>query len=109
MELFAADGHDAGGCERVTGKSGMRPSSHVKELALCAFLHHSADGDEKTNRLKTLLADVHAGVIPDPDEELKGLLLSVLFPQDVAPSEVWGYLRAGAKITSVFRYMGSMV
>ena len=22
---FAADGHDAGGCERVTGKSGMRP------------------------------------------------------------------------------------
>ena len=25
MELFAADGHDAGGCERVTGKSGMRP------------------------------------------------------------------------------------
>ena len=69
-------------------------SSHVKELALCAFLHHSTDGDEKTNRLKTLLADVHAGVIPDPDEELKGLLLSVLFPQDVAPSEVWGYLTA---------------
>ena len=27
MELFAADGHDAGGCERVTGKSGMRPSA----------------------------------------------------------------------------------
>ena len=25
MDLFAADGHDAGGCERVTGKSGMRP------------------------------------------------------------------------------------
>ena len=25
MELFATDGHDAGGCERVTGKSGMRP------------------------------------------------------------------------------------
>ena len=27
MELFAADGHDAGGCERVTGKSGMRPAT----------------------------------------------------------------------------------
>ena len=27
MELFAADGHDAGGCERVTGKSGMRPQT----------------------------------------------------------------------------------
>ena len=37
MELFAADGHDAGGCERVTGKSGMRPTTplrigQVKEL-----------------------------------------------------------------------------
>ena len=29
MELFAADGHDAGGCERVTGKSGMRPRKMV--------------------------------------------------------------------------------
>ena len=29
MELFAADGHDAGGCERVTGKSGMRPRDIV--------------------------------------------------------------------------------
>ena len=29
MELFAADGHDAGGCERVTGKSGMRPSLRI--------------------------------------------------------------------------------
>ena len=30
MELFAADGHDAGGCERVTGKSGMRPADLYK-------------------------------------------------------------------------------
>ena len=31
MELFAADGHDAGGCERVTGKSGMRPYDSENE------------------------------------------------------------------------------
>ena len=31
MELFAADGHDAGGCERVTGKSGMRPLLCIPE------------------------------------------------------------------------------
>ena len=31
MELFAADGHDAGGCERVTGKSGMRPAPGGEE------------------------------------------------------------------------------
>ena len=33
MELFAADGHDAGGCERVTGKSGMRPFAEKAEMA----------------------------------------------------------------------------
>ena len=32
MELFAADGHDAGGCERVTGKSGMRPWRHRESV-----------------------------------------------------------------------------
>ena len=31
MELFAADGHDAGGCERVTGKSGMRPIAWIDQ------------------------------------------------------------------------------
>ena len=34
MELFAADGHDAGGCERVTGKSGMRPLRTALRRAL---------------------------------------------------------------------------
>ena len=67
-------------------------SSSVNALALRAFLRHCRDGNEKTNRLKSLLADVQAGVIPDPDEELRGSLLSVLFPRDVPASEVWGYL-----------------
>ena len=50
MELFAADGHDAGGCERVTGKSGMRPIRTV-------------DGDLGIYDLKTMdaiLSDVVA-------------------------------------------------
>ena len=43
MELFAADGHDAGGCERVTGKSGMRP------LPIdCKFLLDYETGAEET-------------------------------------------------------------
>ena len=32
--LFAADGHDAGGCERVTGKSGMRPAHALRRSRL---------------------------------------------------------------------------
>ena len=69
-------------------------SPDISELALTAYLHHSADSAEKTNRLKALLADVHAGIIPDPREELRGILLSSLYPQDVPPSEVWRYLTA---------------
>ena len=34
MELFAADGHDASGCERVTGKSGMRPYVILSEFLM---------------------------------------------------------------------------
>ena len=67
-------------------------SSRVNALALRAFLSHCTDGVEKTNRLRQLLADVHAGFVPDPDEELRGILLSALFPRNVPPSEVWRYL-----------------
>ena len=39
MELFAADGHDASGCERVTGKSGMRPGyRHLDYFADMIYL-----------------------------------------------------------------------
>ena len=41
MELFAADGHDAGGCERVTGKSGMRPHK-LYHLGVRAFVSRSS-------------------------------------------------------------------
>ena len=36
MELFAADGHDAGGCERVTGKSECAQSYYYASIALVA-------------------------------------------------------------------------
>ena len=68
--------------------------SDIRELALTAFLHNSLDAAETTNRLETLLGDVHTGVIPDPHEELRGLLLSRLYPRHLPPSEVWRYLPA---------------
>ena len=86
-------------------------SSSLNALALRAFLHHCADGAEKTDRLKTLLADVHAGIIPDPDEELRGFLLGELFPRNVAPSEVWGYLtsRDPKLISSSWRFWAHQI
>ena len=43
MELFAADGHDAGGCERVTGKSGMRPLHFAGRLQSLSDPRHFAE------------------------------------------------------------------
>ena len=69
-------------------------SPDVNALALEAFLEHCPDGEKKTDRLKTLLVDAHAGRIPDPLEEMRGILLSRLYPRHVAPAEVWSYLVA---------------
>ena len=78
-------------------------SPRVNAAALRAFLHHCPDGVEKTDRLKVLLADVHAGVVSDPREELRGLLLNSLYPREVSPSEVWRYLT----VTEDTRMIGS--
>ena len=51
MELFAADGHDAGGCERVTGKSGMRPLTSARSRkAYPGTLRRVGYWDEETRR-----------------------------------------------------------
>ena len=64
----------------------------VNALALDAFLHNCLDGQEKTDTLKRLLADIRAGQVSDPDNELLGTLLSRLYPEDIPASEVWNYL-----------------
>ena len=68
----------------------LRPS--VNYAALNAFIHNCSDSPEKTDKLKALLADVHTGSIPDPNNELFGVLLIQLYPQEVPPSEVWDYI-----------------
>ena len=64
MELFAADGHDAGGCERVTGKSGMRPLAS----RLVAALVRAGAGRRFLNA-KPLALDLPNGcVVVEPNE-----------------------------------------
>ena len=67
-----------------------RPS--VNQLALNVFIHNCPDSEEKTSALKALLKDTASGDVPDPANELLGSLLTQLYPQDLPPSEVWGYL-----------------
>ena len=65
--------------------------SDVNTAALDAFIWNREDGREKTIGLRRLLDDVHAGRVADPDDELRGTLLTALHPDALSPSEVWSY------------------
>ena len=66
-------------------------SSHVKYAALNAFIHNCPDSEDRTSKLKALLADIHTGSLADTDNQLLGTLLTQLYPDDLPPSEVWDY------------------
>ncbi len=67
-------------------------SPRVNTLALHTFLHTCPDGQDKTDRLKRLLADIQAGRVADPEDKLIGTLLTRLYPRDLPVSEVWDCL-----------------
>ena len=79
--------------------------SRVKVLSLDAFLHNCPDGQDKTSTLKRLLADIRAGQVPDPDNELLGTLLTRLYPQDLPASEVWNYLSESGDSNLIGKYV----
>ena len=66
MELFAADGHDAGGCERVTGKRGVFRAEEQRRARLVTELRKArltgirvpVEADALQGRLSGLPADV---------------------------------------------------
>ena len=64
----------------------------INSAALETFIHSNPDSADKTNKLKTLLADVQDGNVSDPDKRLLAILLNHLYPCDLSPSEVWDYL-----------------
>ena len=66
--------------------------SRVNISALDAFIHNCPEGQGKTSKLKALLVDILRGSVLDPDNELLGILLNQLYPQEISPTEVWNYL-----------------
>lgn len=65
--------------------------SDVNTAALDAFIRHREEGAEKTSQLRELLDKVHVGGLADPDDQLRGTLLTVLYPRTLSPSDVWKY------------------
>ncbi|MXW78684.1 MAG: hypothetical protein F4Z57_06820 [Gemmatimonadetes bacterium] len=76
----------------------------VNYAALEAFIYNCPDSPEKTGKLKALLADIHTGNLSDLDNELLGVLLTQLYPQEVPPLEVWDYLSEEGKPEYFGRY-----
>ena len=66
----------------------------VSELALDAVLH-ATEGDDPSGDLVRVLEEIRAGSIADPDHEMRGALLSRLYPQTLGPNKVWEYLAEG--------------
>lgn len=71
----------------------------VRSFALDVLLHATAGGESHTAELKELLAGIHAGTIPDPDNEMRGALLSRLYPRELPPSRIWDYPTEGGDRT----------
>ena len=66
--------------------------SGVRRLALDAFVRHRGR-DAGTVELKALLADVRAGTISDPADDLLGSLLIALYPANLSASEILRHLK----------------
>ena len=64
----------------------------VRRSALRAFVNACQDSDDKTRKLRELLASVHNAKLEDPNNELLGTVLSQAYPQNLPPSEVWEYM-----------------
>ena len=63
--------------------------SHVKDLAWDAFMHIApSSGNVEPTHLQ-LLKEIQDGTLPDSDGQLRGALLSCLYPNVLGPSEVW--------------------
>ena len=64
----------------------------VRQSALRALLHHSVNREDRIPSLVALLADIRDRRVEDRDDELRGTLLSALYPDHVGPREIWDYL-----------------
>lgn len=50
-----------------------------------------ADGGHRSSVLGSILSDIEAGRLADEDHELLGTLLSLMYPRDITPAEIWDH------------------
>ena len=77
----------------------------VTRAALKTSIQWAADNPDSTKEHKRLLEDIHTGHLDDPDSELLGMLLTHLYPEEVSPSKVWGFLSREPRSNLVGMYV----
>ncbi len=65
----------------------------VRQKAIDAYLRQMEDRKQALAVLKTLMQEVYANQIPDPEDELLGYLLEKTYPDALPGTEVLDYLR----------------
>ena len=64
----------------------------IRARALDAYLHLIDSSEERTRSLRRVLDAIQDGSMEDPDDQIRGTLLLVLYPQEVTPAELWRYM-----------------
>lgn len=78
-------------------------SPGINCLALDVFIR-CQETQKKTSELNVLLEDIWNGSVSDPDYELTGTLLELLYPRNVAPAEVLNYVIVDGDLDLIGRY-----
>ncbi len=64
----------------------------IRKSALRAWLQVSPPQEANAKKFTTLLSDIHTDKVEDADDELLGLLLEELYPNQILPTQVLDYL-----------------
>lgn len=74
--------------ERLVRDKTYWPGMRTEALGIWSVL---AQETNNWSSILQLLADVHANLVEDPEDELLGTLLQALYPGHIAPAELWQY------------------
>ena len=78
---------------------------YIRSDALRTLFRHWRNDETVALKLEKLLLDIYGGLLPDPDDELLGLLLIELYPYRLQPVEILRYLRKPKNSSFIGQYL----
>lgn len=72
-----------------------RWTGYVRAAALRAYVCNCPDSANKTRQLIELLERICRMDVSDPDNDLRGILLSCLYPMEIGSERIWDHLTPG--------------